>query len=408
MTVSGALRSPRLVLFGAGQRRALGDVVRQLGQRAFICTDPRFSEDKNLVELADNVRKAGVTVEVYDKTIAELPLDCINEATAQARKFGPDVIIGLGGGSCLDIAKLVALQLAHKGAMSDFYGEFKVPGPVMPLVAVPTTAGTGSEATPVAVLGDPDREMKIGVSSPYLIPVAAICDAELTLTCPPKLTAIAGADALTHAIEAFTALRRPAEPGIALQHVFIGKNALSDASASVAITALAANLVTAVERGNDIAAREQVMLGAFAAGQSFGVAGTAAAHAIQYPVGALTHTAHGLGVAALMPYVMEFNRPNCTPELAQIARMIGVAKDTDENALAGQAIDAIDGIFQRIGIPRTLKELGLAEDRIEWVAEKTLLSQRLTKNNPRSIDQDAALRITKAAFYGDRASLRDR
>jgi alcohol dehydrogenase len=406
MSVIGVSRSPRAVYFGTGQRRAIGDIVRQIGTRAFICSDPRFSEDRNLVQMADAIRAAGVAVEVYDRTIAELPLSCIEEAAEKARRFGPDVIVGLGGGSCLDIAKLVALSLAHKGAMADFYGEFKVPGPVVPLVAVPTTAGTGSEVTPVAVLGDPDREMKVGISSPHLIPTIALCDPELTLTCPPKLTAIAGADALTHAIEAFTALRRPVEPTLALQHVFIGKNVLSDAAATVSISALARSLAVAVESGSDLVARSEVMLGALTAGQAFGVAGTAVAHAIQYPVGAITHTAHGLGVACLMPYVMEYNRPSCMAELAQIGLLFGIDDTSDERELADRAIDAVAALFRRIGIPSTLKELGLAEDKLAWVAEMTLQSQRLVKNNPRPLDLANSNKIVQAAFRGDRAALR--
>src|SRR5690606_20101181 len=138
-----------------------------------------------------------------------------------AREFAPDLVIGVGGGSCLDMAKCVALLLTHGGRPDDYYGELKVPGPVLPLIAIPTTAGTGSEVTPVAVLSDSQRSLKVGISSPQLIPTAAICDPELTLTCPPSLTAIAGADALTHAIEAFTATRRAVTSGITQERVFV-------------------------------------------------------------------------------------------------------------------------------------------------------------------------------------------
>src|SRR5690606_21603860 len=170
-----------------------------------------------------------------------------------------------------------------------------VPGPIMPLIAVPTTAGTGSEVTPVAVLSDSERTLKVGISSPFLIPTWSVCDPELTFSCPAALTAIAGADALTHAIEAFTAVRRDPVPSIAQERVFVGKNTMSDHFALSAITLLWEGLEAACEDNTDRSAREKVMLGATMAGLAFGVAGTAAAHAIQYPVGALTHTAHGLG-----------------------------------------------------------------------------------------------------------------
>ncbi|WP_429408672.1 iron-containing alcohol dehydrogenase [Paraburkholderia sp. GAS82] len=163
----GIARTGQTVLFGWGQRHALPRLVKPLGNRAFICTDDRFPQDPLLSALATDMRSEGIAVEVYDATVAELPLDCILDATSQARAFGPAVVVGIGGGSCMDLAKLVALALSHSGEMSAFYGEFKVPAPVLPVIAIPTTAGTGSEVTPVAVLADPARDMKVGISSPY-------------------------------------------------------------------------------------------------------------------------------------------------------------------------------------------------------------------------------------------------
>ncbi|MDB5623346.1 MAG: iron-containing alcohol dehydrogenase family protein 1, partial [Devosia sp.] len=192
MSIYGAIRSPRAIYFGAGQRQALPAIVAALGQRVLLCSDERFTQDPMLTAIRTGLDAAGLTTELYDGTIAELPLACVAEATAQARSFAPDVIVGIGGGSCLDLAKLVALSLSHGDELSQFYGEFKVPGPVLPVVAVPTTAGTGSEVTPVAVLADPVRISKVGISSPYLIPEVAVCDPELTVTCPRGLTAVAG------------------------------------------------------------------------------------------------------------------------------------------------------------------------------------------------------------------------
>jgi alcohol dehydrogenase class IV len=406
VTLFGALRTPREIVFGAGQRFLLGTLARELGSRALVCTDERMSADQSFAALVDNLRASGVRTMVYDRTIAELPLENISSSVAAAGAFGPDVVIGVGGGSCLDLAKFSALMLAHGGRVQDYYGEFKVPGPVVPILAVPTTSGTGSEVTPVAVLGDPERTVKVGVASPYLIPHTAICDPELTYMCPPRLTAIAGSDALTHAIEAFTALRRPVTSELIRQHVFIGKNALSDHQALVALSLIGKSLRRAVEDGTDRTAREQLMLGAMTAGLAFGTAGTAAAHAIQYPVGATTHTPHGVGVALLMPYVMEFNREACLPELAQIAVALGVAgSETDEAGLADRAIAGVADLFQAIGIPRTLEELGLPEDKQTWTAERALEAVRLVKNNPRPLDLAGMESIVRAAFTGERAAL---
>jgi alcohol dehydrogenase len=251
------------------------------------------------------------------------------------------------------------------------------------------------------VLGDSSRALKVGISSPHLIPHTAICDPELTLSCPPGLTALSGADAMTHAIESFTAVSRAAEPGLALDRVFVGKTRLSDDHALAAIRALSTYLPRAVANGADLEARAEVMYAAMLAGLAFGSAGTAAAHAIQYPVGALTHTAHGLGVAALMPYVMAFNRPACTATYAEIARTMGIDGGGDEE-LADAAVVAVASLFDGIRIPRTLAELGLEAGQRGWVAEQSLAAARLVTNNPRALDLAGAASIVDAAFAGER------
>jgi alcohol dehydrogenase class IV len=398
MNLFGTLRAPRELLFGAGQRHALGSVAATLGRRALVVADTRLAADADFRALVGQLEAAGLAVLIDSSTLPDVPIDSAITSAENAVKFRPDLVIGIGGGSCLDMAKCVALLLAHGGRPQDYYGEHTVPGPVLPLIAIPTTAGTGSEVTPVAVLSDAERSLKVGISSPYLIPTVSICDPELTLSCPPGLTAIAGADALTHAIEAFTAIRRDPVPGIALQRVFVGKNALSDHFALSAIGLLWQGLEAACKDGADRAAREKVMLGATLAGLAFGVAGTAAAHAIQYPVGALTHTAHGLGVACLMPYVMTWNQPAIEPELVQIADAAGLDGPED-------VIPALAALFERIGIPVTLRDLGLSEDRIDWVAEQSCGIARLIQNNPRPLNPQEMRNLVAAAHGGDRASL---
>ncbi|MBS9721369.1 iron-containing alcohol dehydrogenase [Tianweitania sp. BSSL-BM11] len=398
MNLFGTLRAPRELIFGSGQRHALDRVAKQLGSRALVVTDARLSNDADLLSMVATLQDAGLQVQVDSATLPDVPVDSAIESAAAARDFDPDLVIGIGGGSCLDMAKCLSVLLRHGGKPQDYYGEYNVPGPVVPLIAVPTTAGTGSEVTPVAVLSDAERSLKVGISSPYLIPTASICDPDLTITCPPGLTAIAGADALTHAIEAFTAIRREPVPGIAQDRVFVGKNAMSDHFALRAIALLWAGLEAACTDGSDRLAREQVMMGATLAGLAFGVAGTAAAHAIQYPVGALTHTAHGAGVACLMPYVMTWNRPEITPELDEIARVTGLSN--------GEAvIPAITALFKRIGIPATLRDLGLEEERITWVSEQSCGIARLIQNNPRPLPLPEMQRLVSAAYSGDFAAL---
>ncbi|APE42472.1 alcohol dehydrogenase [Sulfitobacter alexandrii] len=398
MTLFGTIRAPRELIFGAGQRDALGRVAARLGRRALVVTDERLAADADFLRLVGQLEAAGVEVKVDGSTLPDVPVETAVASAEAARGFAPDLVIGVGGGSCLDMAKCVAVLLTHGGKPQDYYGEFMVPGPVMPLIAVPTTAGTGSEVTPVAVLSDSERQLKVGISSPHLIPTASICDPELTVTCPASLTAIAGADALTHAIEAFTAIRREPVAGLAQERVFVGKNATSDHFALTAIGLLWEGLETACTDPGNADARAKVMLGATTAGLAFGVAGTAAAHAIQYPVGALTHTAHGAGVACLMPYVMAWNAPEIGPELDQIAETIGLAAGAD-------VIPAFTSLFARIGIPSSLRELGLAEDRIDWVAEQSCGISRLIQNNPRPLPPQDMRRLVGAAYHGDIAGL---
>ncbi|MBB3593333.1 alcohol dehydrogenase [Rhizobium sp. BK529] len=407
MSLFGAMRTPRNLVFGAGQRGALPGYAARLGRRALVVTDARLSEDADFRRLMDGLKAAGVEFSIFDGTIAELPLECIAKGVETGKAFGVDLVIGIGGGSCLDAAKVAALLLAHPGKASDYYGEFKVPGPVLPLILLPTTSGTGSEVTPVAVITDPDRAIKVGIASPHLICHTAICDPELTYSCPPVLTAVSGADALTHAIEAYTTIRRQPTASIVHEHVFLGKNALSDAYALMAISHISASLKRACENGNDREARERLMLGATAAGLAFGTAGTAAAHAVQYPVGAMTHTAHGAGVAVMMPYVMEFNRSYCELELAEIGQAMGLElADKSISERADATIDAVATIFASIGIPKTIADLGIVVAQLPQVAEQAMSSARLIKNNPRPLDLTTMAILVNAAFTGDRARLR--
>jgi alcohol dehydrogenase class IV len=399
----GALRLPASIVFGSGQRAAIGMMTAQLGKRALVCTDARMGSDTQFRAIVADIEASGVQVRVYDQTEADLPIDGISQCVQACSDFKPDIVLGIGGGSCMDMAKCVALLLTHGGSLRDYYGENKIPGAVLPVIAVPTTAGTGSEVTPVAVVADIERGTKVGIASPYLIPIAAVCDPELTITCPPGLTACSGADALTHAIESFTAAPRIPTPDLTVKNVFVGKNILSDTFGLVAVANIFKALPTACRDGKNIEAREQMMLAALTAGCAFGAAGTAAAHAIQYPVGNDTHTPHGVGVALLLPYVMEFNRPSCVAAFAQIGRAIGLSGDDEK--ISHDLIDEVAKLLHTIGIPRTLAELGLAENRQDATAESAIGAARLVNNNPRKLDLDAMKAITRAAYSGDRAQL---
>lgn len=398
---SGILRSPRRVLFGAGQRHHLGEEVARLGSRVLVCTDPWVSSTPEFAAMLDDLRGRCAQVRVFDRASSELPTSDVALSLGTAAGSDVDVVVGVGGGTCIDLAKATALLLRHPGPLSRYYGENKVPGPVTPLVAVPTTGGTGSEVTPVCVLTDATAELKVGISDPALVPETAICDPQLTRTCPPALTASVGADALSHLVESFTAVRRTADS--AHGRVFIGKNDLSDHWSRWGLQLMARSLVRAVVAPDDVA-RGEVMLAAHAGGYALGVAGTAAAHAIQYPVGALTKTPHGVGVGALLPYVMEFNLPVRTEEMAEIGELLGVGTGSLE-ARAHAGVEKVARLLEQMGVPPTLAALGVAEGDASWIGERGLRSTRLVENNPRPLDEDAVRRIVLAAVRGVRSGL---
>jgi len=398
----GALRSPRNIVFGNGQRASLARYVTALGGKALVVTDQRMADEASFRALVADLKAAGLAVAVFSGVEAELPAECLHAGIEAARLSGAEVVVGIGGGSCIDAAKVIGLVAAHGGAISDYYGEFKVPGPILPLVALPTTAGTGSEVTPVAVVADPERAVKVGIASPYLIPDTAICDPELTISCPPGLTAVSGADALVHAIEAFTTAPRDQAAGMTHEHVFVGKNVLTDGYALAAIGNIGRNLRQAVQHGEDGDARAAVMLGAMQAGLAFGTAGTSVCHAVQYPVGALTHTAHGLGVALMLPYALAFNRDFSRAGIAEIARLLGFAEaQASEEKAADACIAGIAALLRDIAVPQTLAEIGVKADDLAWIAEQAMAANRLIKNNPRPVDRAGMDLLVKAAFTGD-------
>jgi alcohol dehydrogenase len=244
--------------------------------------------------------------------------------------------------------------------------------------------------TPVAVVADPGRRLKVGISSLHLIPRVAICDPELTRSCPPSVTAFSGIDALAHAVEAFTARARPrawaAYPG----EVFQGKTVFTDRLAIEAVAAIGSSLERAVADGDDIDAREQMLYGSLCAGIAFGNAGTAGAHALQYPIGAETSTPHGLGVGLLLPYVLRYTRASCSRELDEVAVALGV----------DDAIAEIARLSAAVGVPRTLADIGVAEEALPEIAKQAATVTRLVSNSPRELDVNSLLSILREAWSG--------
>jgi alcohol dehydrogenase len=399
----GLLRLPNQVSFGPGALDSLPSVARSLGTRVFICADPFLATTALFEAARDAMIDSGLVVEVHTEIVPELPVATVEAAGVIAKAFGPDVVIGFGGGSALDLAKLIALLVAHPGPLVEHYGENNVSGPVVPLIAVPTTAGTGSEVTPVAVVSDPTRELKVGVSSPFLIPKFAIVDPRLTYGAPKSVTAHSGIDAFVHAVESYTSANRVPEWNSQLP-VFVGRNALSSLVGLEAAALIGANLRTAVSHPDVLAARDAMAYGSLLAGMAFGGAGTHLSHALQYPVGALSHTPHGLGTGLLLPYVLQACLPETVPELSRLATALGVAGESDPDR-ARAMIETTRELVADIGIPLTLAEIGISRDQLPRIAELALTVTRLANNSTITASRETFMLILEAAFSGDSSAL---
>lgn len=400
----GLARQPGAIYFGPDTRLSLPAIAAPMGRSALLCTDQRMARSEDFQKLRSALNSSGISTTVFSDVSADLPRTDVETLIAEVGNIRFDVVIGIGGGSCLDMAKIAAVMLTHGGRVSDYYGEFKVPGPTLPIITVPTTGGTGAEATCIAVISDPDLEMKVGVASPFLEPAAAVVDPVLTLSCPPGLTASTGADALSHLVEAFTATAKNPASGALTEHVYVGKNLLTDSYCRVGLALLGRSLQVAWSEPENLLARSETMLAALNAGLAINSTGTAAAHAIQSPIGTITHTSHGFGVGALLPYVMRFNLPVRVPEFAEIGRILGAAEpaDSEENQ-ARAGIERIEDIFATLGIPATLAELGLPKSSLRTVAEHSMLATRLIANNPRQLDAESIELILEKAHSGDRS-----
>jgi alcohol dehydrogenase class IV len=389
------------IVFGSGSVKKLGHLIQPwLGKRALIVADRALVNAGVVARVEAPLRDAGLTVDVFDGGEPEPSFKVADKAISFAKSTDPDVLIGVGGGSNMDLAKVVATVLKHGGACRDYSGFGNVPGPVMPLVCIPTTAGTGSEVSHAAVLTDTDNQMKISILSHFLRPMLALVDPELTLTCPPRATADSGIDALTHAIEGMTAthyneLDVPADEPFP----YDGKQPIADCMAEKAITLIGRHLVTAVREPGNLAAREGMALAATLAGLAFSNSAVAAVHALEYPMGGALHCSHGAGNGLLLPYVMRFNLSARIPEFARIAQLLG--EDTvglTDEAAAERSITAVERLRREIGIPERIRDIGGTAEQLPTFAKKAFAIKRLMLLNARLPTEEDLLAILQAAY----------
>jgi alcohol dehydrogenase len=387
--------------FGPGAIDHLGEwLVRRGIQRVLIVTDGNLIDAGIARQVQATVQGSGVAVDSFGDGEAEPSIDVALQAIEVARRCQPEAVLGLGGGSNLDLAKIVANVFTHGGHPADYFGFDKVPGPVLPLVCVPTTSGTGSEVSHAAVLTDTAAEMKVSTLSNYLRPALAVVDPQLTYRCPKQVTADAGIDALTHAIEAYTAVdyqNLPVPPGE--KSAYEGRFPLGECVAEKAIELVGQYLVRAVRDGDDIEARDGMALASTLAGIAFSNCGVALVHALEYPLGGALHCSHGAGNGLLLPYVMRFNLSVRTASLARIAQLLGEnVAGLDQREAAEGAIERIETIKREIGIPERIRELGGRLDQLPAFAAKSHAISRLRWINPRPATETDLLDILQAAF----------
>jgi alcohol dehydrogenase class IV len=376
--------SHKLVM-GNGAIAELPGIIRQInGKKPLIVTDKgivKVGLDRRIKEI---LKKNDIAFESFEEVEPDPKIEIVLQCLAKAKAENCDVIIGFGGGSSLDIAKVTAVLITNTGDLKSYFGIGNVPQAGIPTIMIPTTSGTGSEVTPIAILSDKNEQLKKGIVSEFLYPTYALIDPELTLSLPPHITAYTGIDALTHAIEAYT--NRFAQPFI-------------DTLALEAIRLIGANLRTAVSDGSNKPARYNMALGSLYGGLCLGSVNTAAVHALAYPLGGMFDVPHGVANSLLLPYVMEVNLESNFTKFANIASAMGEDTSGLNNKMAAQkSLDAVRKISSDTGIISHIRELGIPESAIEPMAEGAMKVTRLLNNNPKTLSIDDVRQIYKNAF----------
>ena len=368
-----------------GGAKRLGELASEWFQErnVLLVTDKFLSESGLLNETKASLEAQGFSISVFDDVVADPPEHVLMACVDFAKANQTDLVIGLGGGSPMDIAKLVAVMLTSEQPLSELYGIGKVQGKRAPLLQIPTTAGTGSEVTNITILTTGETT-KMGVVSKQLYADYVLLDAELTIGLPSLPTAATGIDAMVHAIEAYTSV-----------HL---KNPLSDALAKEALRLLSKNLLTACQEGTNRAAREAMLLGANLAGQAFSNSPVAAVHALAYPLGGHYHLPHGLTNALMLGPVLRYNMKEAASLYAELADVVLDSPEGNENSRAEQFVAFMQNLMNESGAPQRLRDVGVTEESLPTLAKDAMLQTRLLGNNPVPVTESDALKLYQEAF----------
>jgi alcohol dehydrogenase class IV len=375
--------APKIVCEQGGAHR-LGEIARGLGVRhLFLVTDAGLIKAGLIDGALASLALAGLAVTVFSEVLADPPEVSVLAAVDAARRVNADGVVGFGGGSSLDTAKLVALLVRTPQALPDIYGIGLARGPRLPLIQMPTTAGTGSEVTPISILTTPSSEKK-GVVSPLLYPDVALLDSLLTLGLPPHVTAMTAIDAMVHATESYTTRLK--------------QNPLSEALALKAIRLLYDNIRAVLANGQDADAREAMLLGSLFAGMAFANAPVAAVHALAYPLGGHYHLPHGLTNSLVLVPVLEFNLNSAQARYADLGRAMLTGQSANDETAAKGFVAAIRTLVAEMPYEQNLRAAGVAEKDLPMLATDAMKVQRLLVNNPRDVAYDDALELYHAAY----------
>jgi alcohol dehydrogenase class IV len=378
-------RTTKRILFGPGSIERLGPEAQLLkAKKILIITDPGVIQAGLLEGVEKSLQSVNLPFIIFDGVEPDPRIEVVEKSVERAKKEEIDLIIGFGGGSSLDIAKVTSIMITNTGKIDSFFGIDLVPNPGVPVILIPTTAGTGSEVTPIAILSDTKEKLKKGIVSPTLFPEVAILDPKLTIGLPPSVTAFTGMDALTHAIESYYS---------------INSTDLSDLLAFKAMELLSKNLRMAYAQGENLAARSCVLEGSLLAGIAFANAGVGAVHAFAYPLGGEFHLAHGLTNTLMLPYVMRYNILGCPSKFAQMAKAFGEKVEGISELIGAEiAVRFIERLSDDIRVPRRLRDVGIPADAIPRLAEAAMKVTRLLANNPRKVTLEDAVAIYKSAY----------
>ena len=386
MPTTWNFHSASRIVFGRDATQQLGQVAAEMAARRVLIVTDQTLVGAGLVEhVSAQLNQAGIEIATYDGGRPDAPTDAVDECAARAEHFQPDVLLGLGGGSNMDLAKGVVTVMAHGGKCRRYFGDQVVPGPVFPLILVPTTGGTGSEVTGAAVLTESRRQIKFAILSNHLRPRVAIIDPLLAVSCPPQFTADSGIDALTHAIEAYTAINnRQFHVPDGEATIYQGRNPMSDLFAERAISLVGEHLRRAVSDGQDVDAREGMALAALLAGLAFSNSGVAIVHAMEYALSGAVGTPHGRGCGLLLPYAMRFNAAARTESMARIAKLLGEdVRGLSPVEAAELAATAVDRLNRDIGIPVRMRDVGVQASQLDAMAERASKVTNILRVNPR-------------------------